>query len=407
MATRLTTKWLDAQVGRRREKRINVTDPSGLGVRVTQAGKVVFQWRYRWGGRQKTMDLGEYPATGLKAAKDEMLKWMAVLDSGKDPVTVLRMSMATELTAQTNEELIRVWFDRYLRRNRKHIDPIIKRFETHVFPVIGHLPAKDTERRHWLTIFDRLVDQGKHGMADKLLADAKQALAFAENRDPDVHNSLASLTLRTLGVQRQQGERVLTDAELRDVWTKTDDSPLARKNQLMIQLLLLFGCRTVELRLAEKSHFDLDAGIWTTPRDLTKSLRRPVLRPIQDRAKEMLEELFDLHPGRYLLPKKDGRPVSHSSPVKSQTVLRRWLGHEHWTLHDLRRTARTHWSAYTAPHVAEKMLGHKLAGIMAVYDQHDYLDDQRRAYEHWITELDSLSESNVVILKKTQGGKPR
>ena len=42
------------------------------------------------------------------------------------------------------------------------------------------LPAEQTERRHWLQIFDRLVDDGKHGMVDKLLADSKQALAFAD-----------------------------------------------------------------------------------------------------------------------------------------------------------------------------------------------------------------------------------
>ncbi len=33
------------------------------------------------------------------------------------------------------------------------------------------------------------------------------------------------------------------------------------------------------------------------------------------------------------------------------------------------------------PHVTEKMLGHELGGVMAVYNKHDWLDEQRDAYE--------------------------
>lgn len=34
-----------------------------------------------------------------------------------------------------------------------------------------------------------------------------------------------------------------------------------------------------------------------------------------------------------------------------------------------------------APHVTEKMLGHELTGVMAVYNKHDWLDEQKEAYE--------------------------
>jgi integrase len=404
MATKLTVKWLDAQVGKPREKRVNVTDEStGLGVRLTLTGKVVFQWRYRWGGKQRVIDLGEYPATGLADAKKKLLQWQAVLDDGRDPVTVQRLAKVAELTAQTNEQVIRDWFDRYLVKNRKHSDPIIRRFEKHVFPHIGALPAKDTERRHWLTVFERLVDDEKFGLVDKLLADSKQALAWAENREAINRNPLATLTLRMLGVVRQQGDRTLTDDELYDVWHRMEETGHSRKNQLMIQLLLLFACRTIELRLAEKAHFDLEAGIWTVPADLTKSLKRPVKRPIIPEARMMLEELFALSPeSKLLIPKQDGQPMTHSAPVQSQTKLRKHFGHADWTLHDLRRTARTAFSAIIQPHVAEKMLGHKLGGVMAIYDKHDYLDEQRRAYSQWVTQLNALKASKKVVMFKAR-----
>jgi hypothetical protein len=36
------------------------------------------------------------------------------------------------------------------------------------------------------------------------------------------------------------------------------------------------------------------------------------------------------------------------------------------------------------PHVTEKMLGHELGGIMAIYNKHDWYDEQIIAYQlYW------------------------
>lgn len=51
-----------------------------------------------------------------------------------------------------------------------------------------------------------------------------------------------------------------------------------------------------------------------------------------------------------------------------------------FTVHDLRRTCRSLLAAEgVAPHVAERCLNHKLKGIEAVYNQHDYLEERREA----------------------------
>lgn len=77
-----------------------------------------------------------------------------------------------------------------------------------------------------------------------------------------------------------------------------------------------------------------------------------------------------------------GRATPSDIPELIINAGRRYLGieMEHWTLHDLRRTARTNFSELTEPHIAEIMLGHKLPGIWQVYDRHDYIEEQRRAY---------------------------
>lgn len=402
MPINLTAKWLEAHSGKQHDARMEVTDKSGLGVRVSMAGKVVFQWRYYWGGRQQKMDLGSYPATSLKAAKDEMLRWKAVLETGDDPITVRRLEFGAKLGAVTNEQVIREWFDRYLSKRRKRVAPIIKRFERHVFPAIGDLPAEQTERRHWLKIFDGLVDDGLMGIADKLLADAKQALAFGQNRQTISNNPIYTLTLRDLGVVRSQGDRVLTPVELGILWGKLHESQVSRKNQLLILLLTLFGCRTVELRLAIPAHFDFEAGIWTVPAELTKNLKRPVRRPIIPLAAELLQEAMQLSQGEWLFCTPAGTAMTEQAPTRLPGRLVRRYEMQAWTLHDLRRTARTNFSTLTQPHVAEKMLGHKLGGVWEVYDKHDYLEEQRLAYEAWLLRLTAFAAGgNVVPFERT------
>jgi integrase len=71
----------------------------------------------------------------------------------------------------------------------------------------------------------------------------------------------------------------------------------------------------------------------------------------------------------------------------------------HFTPHDLRSTARSYLAALgISPIVAERCLNHSLGGLLAVYDQHDYLDERRNALEQlnaFITRCAAMKENNV------------
>jgi hypothetical protein len=55
---------------------------------------------------------------------------------------------------------------------------------------------------------------------------------------------------------------------------------------------------------------------------------------------------------------------------------------ERWTLHDLRRTARSLMSrAGVRPDVSERVIGHAIPGVAGVYDRHSYAAEKRDALE--------------------------
>ena len=53
-----------------------------------------------------------------------------------------------------------------------------------------------------------------------------------------------------------------------------------------------------------------------------------------------------------------------------------------WSLHDLRRTAKTLMvRAGVRPDISERVLGHAIEGVEGTYDRHSYADEKRDALE--------------------------
>jgi hypothetical protein len=75
-----------------------------------------------------------------------------------------------------------------------------------------------------------------------------------------------------------------------------------------------------------------------------------------------------------------------------------------WILHDIRRTVRTQLSALPiADNVRELVIGHAQLGLHAVYDQHSYINEKRRALELWAARLRDIVSpppANVVSMRK-------
>ena len=67
-----------------------------------------------------------------------------------------------------------------------------------------------------------------------------------------------------------------------------------------------------------------------------------------------------------------------------------------FTPHDFRRTISTRLSEQgILPHVTEKMLGHELGGVMAVYNKHDWINDQLEAYELWCKMISEAAQEEL------------
>ena len=89
------------------------------------------------------------------------------------------------------------------------------------------------------------------------------------------------------------------------------------------------------------------------------------MRPIVPAIEKLVREAMTLNKSDYLFTNTgSNNPMSHSAPLALPYNIMQWLRKnkkiemEHWSMHDLRKTARTNYSTLTDPHIAEIMLGH-------------------------------------------------
>ncbi len=181
-------------------------------------------------------------------------------------------------------------------------------------------------------------------------------------------------------------------------------------NELTIKLLLMLAVRKGELVTAKISAFDLDNATWklTTADTKTKS---EIIIPLPKQAVECLRDLIRLaDDSEYLLPARqyqDRRlPYIHENTlnVAMSKVKANMPGIEPFTIHDFRRTARTHLAAIGIdPHIAERCLNHKIKGVEGIYNRHDYFDERKAALQKLANFLEACETGkawNVTPIRK-------
>jgi len=399
-----------------RAKPYYLSDGGSLFCRVREAqggASKVFQFFFKWNGKTERMSLGVFDGVSLAEARQrrDAAKKELAADPPRNPVLETRQREQDALAktqADATEKTVRALFDdwerSYLAQNRKDGGKECRAvFELDVFPVVGDMKARDVKRAHVTALIDRPLRRGARRRANVLLAMLKQFFSQAVVRGFIDVNPAAEFRRQHAGGKEPPRERALSVEELRDLGKKLPTSGLGEVREAAIRLLLATGARVGELNKALWREFDLAAGTWTIPAEHTKETRQHLVH-LSDFAREQLAILARYRNGDHLLlsvkskvPIEDKaltkairdrqRDVPHKGRTTKHTNALRLAGGD-WSIHDLRRTMATRMGDLAIlPHVVEKCLSHKMAGIMAVYNRQEYMPERRAAFDAWGAQL--------------------
>jgi integrase len=181
-----------------------------------------------------------------------------------------------------------------------------------------------------------------------------------------------------------QGDRKLTDDEIRQLWSATaDGKPFSQ----LVRFLLLTGARRNEacgIRRAEIAAEDVDGvifdDVWTLPASRSKT-KKPVKRPLSAAALAIIDAMPQIDGCPWIFSTTGLGPLTNLSDTMA--ALRERCGFaKEWRLHDLRRSARSLLSraGVTSEH-AERVLGHTITGVEGTYNRYLYLKEIKDAVE--------------------------
>ena len=406
----LTETWLKANHKKLRDKAFEKTDRDGLSVRLSPKGKVTYTLPYQYFGKAGRVDIGSYPLMSLKEARTEAQRLKKKLEQGHDPKVIRLVEKQAIAGASTLNKLFTDWYQSYCTDNKKNHHEIKRSFELHVLPKLGKLPVEKITLHQWLDIVEEQA-KIRPGIADRILTNSKQLMKWAVKRQLIPVNVLSDINAKEdLQIKKNEGSRSLSDEEIKLVWCAIEKSRMSLKNKIFLKLCLMYGCRNGELRQAKKSHFDFSIDVWTVPPEnhkLGKTTGKPLIRPITEGAKALLQEVFALSVKSEFVFTNSGsdQPMGQGAPLalpyNIMQYLRRHMDYNmaHWSVHDLRKTARTNFSRLTEAHIAEVLLGHTIGGnsVWRVYDHYDYLEEQKKALNNWSARLTELTQETTSV----------
>ncbi len=389
--------------------RLEVWDATlpGFGLRITPTGKKTWCVMYRVGGRKRRHTIGNYPAVKLAQARELGSASIRAAAIGRDPAADKKQ--ARSVRPGTFAELARAYIERHAKQNKRSWQEDEKKLELHILPTWASRRPEAITRADVIALLDDVEKVAPVG-ANRVRALLSKIFSWALEKNLLTENPVAG----TKALAREsQRDRVLSDAELAEVWGACDH--LAAPAGDFVRVLILTGQRRSEVAGLRATDLD-DADrprLWTLPRELTKGDRAHEV-PIIGSVGEILARLPRFSSGQYLFTTTAGkRPISGFSRAKKtldETVLLRRhevaLGRRAnaqsqampgWVLHDLRRTAASGMARLGfPPHVVAAVLNHAPAstqGITAIYNRHRYATEKRGALEAWAAHVKSIIES--------------
>jgi integrase len=165
--------------------------------------------------------------------------------------------------------------------------------------------------------------------------------------------------------------------------------------------LLLTASRRSEA--AEMKWPEVDGGLWVIPSERYKTGAQVTL-PLSGRALFELAALPRFANSDYVFTVSGRNPLVGFSSFKLKFDVA--SGVRDWTIHDLRRTARSLFSrAGVSPDVAERCLGHVIGGVRGTYDRHRYLEEMKHAFEALASLIDRIvhPKPNVITMERNSG----
>ncbi len=388
------------------EKPRKLSDGNGLNLLVHPNGSKYWQQRYTLYGKEKTLQLGVYPAMGLADARAASLAARKLIADGIDPVQDKRKQNAAKATdaAATFESVTATW----LAIKQRTLAPssyrkITQTFRANVYPRLGKIPVKEIDALLVRETMQVMEKRGALELMEKCRAWIREIFDFALGEGMILHNPIPA---KDVVLKKHVGASHPTLKNRQDAGKflrNLQEYGGRIETRLALWLQVLIATRPSELRLAEWVEFDFDKALWTIPLGRMKTRKHmtaPYVVTLSSQAIQALKQLREItgH-SKLLFPNLTdaNKPISDMTLAKALRTI--WADYRivpHGFRHFFSTEANEH--GHFRPDVIEASLAHKDGNaIRAVYNKATYIKERRELAQWWADELEAMRDGGKVL----------
>lgn len=376
-------------------KRLEIPHPAtpGLYLVVQPSGAKSWALRYRFAGKSAKLTLGKWPIMGISEARTAAGDALQEVEHGRNPAAAKKAAKAdAKEAALTERDKVKTLVEQFDKRHLSGLRSgagVRRMLDVHVVKAWGERDIQEITKRDVIDLLDKIADSGRTTSANRIRAYVGKFFNWCVERDILAANPAVSVKAVAKEVAR---DRVLTDEEIRWFWQACDK--VGYPWGAFGKLALLIGQRRGEV--AEVPYAEIEGDLWSLPATRCKNGRAHNV-PLSTAAADVLASVPRIVGGGYVFTTTGKTPISgfakgHARLAEKMAEIATKERKEpveipHWTFHDLRRTCATGLARLGIPvRVTEAVLNHvsgTAAGIVSVYQRHDYADEKRAALEAW------------------------
>jgi integrase len=391
------------------ERLVKLSDGGGLQLWLTPSGGKLWNFAYRFGGKQKKLSIGEYgkapagvPLETARKCRDEAA---GLLRHGIDPAGHKRRLKAARAESQANT--FEAVADELLAKKKREgvaastadkLEWLLRLAKAD----LGPLPIADISAGEILRVLQPLEAAGKLETARRLREVIGAVFRYAITTARAKNDPTQALRGAIASSKPKHRAAIIEPVAFGGLLRAIEGFQGQPTTKAALQLLAMLACRPGELRHSTWSEFDFDGLAWNIPAERTK-MRRPHRIPLPAQAVSILKTL---HPitghGAALLVFPGLRSVT--LPISENTLcaaLRR-LGYssDEMVAHGFRSTFSTlaNESGKWSVNAIEAALAHvEPNAVRRAYARGEYWDERVKLMTWWADHLDMLRNGGRVL----------
>jgi integrase len=363
----------------------------GLYLIVQPTGRHAWAVRYRFKGKSRKLTLDGI--SGLAEARKAATAALAEIKLDNDPATLkfdakaAAEKAAAERAVDTVDHHAAQFIERYAKRQtRLNSWRMTQRiFDRFILPAWRGRVIHDIRRRDVIDLVEGVAEKTPV-LANRVHAALSKFFNWLASRDVIVASPVAGVARPSKETAR---DRILEDDEIRALWKACQG--VGGHGPACIRLMLLTGQRKGEV--SGMSWSEIDGDLWVLPPERTKNGQKHSV-PLSRQVMTIIESVPQIvGSGDRVFTGAGNHRLGGFSHLKNQIDAQMKVK-EPWVFHDLRRTVASGMAkiGIKLP-VIERCLNHKgesFAGIVGVYQRHDFAAEKRDALQRWADHVDQI-----------------